>query len=65
MSASLGCPLSVFNKNSSLKVEQGSTLKLNYFPDDPQGLTNQGCPEWIRHDYAELHKVLTLGKAVA
>jgi len=48
-----------------IKVEQGKTLTLKYFPDDPQGLTNKGCPEWISQDYAELHKVLAVGKAVA
>ena len=30
-----------------IKVEQGKTLTLKYFPDDPQGVTNKGCPEWI------------------
>lgn len=48
-----------------IKVEQGSTLTLKYFPDDPPGMVNRGCPEWIAHDYAELHTVLTPGKAVA
>lgn len=48
-----------------IKVEQGNTLTLKYFPDDPPGLVNKGCPEWIAHDYAELHKVLAVGKAVA
>lgn len=48
-----------------IKVEQGSTLTLKYFPDDPPGMVNRGCPEWIAHDYAELHKVLSPGKAVA
>ena len=32
---------------------------------DPPGMVNRGCPEWIAHDYAELHKVLSPGKAVA
>ena len=48
-----------------IKVEQGNTLTLKYFPDDPPGLVNKGCSEWIAHDYAELHKVLAVGKAVA
>jgi len=48
-----------------VKIEQGNTLTLKYFPDDPQGLTNKGCPEWITQDYADLHKVLAVGKQVA
>ena len=28
-------------------VEQGKTLTLKYFPDDPQGMKNKGCSEWI------------------
>ena len=32
---------------------------------DPPGMVNRGCPEWIAHDYAELHTVLSPGKAVA
>jgi len=46
-------------------VEQGKTLTLKYFPDDPQGMKNKGCSEWIAQDYAELHKVLVVGKSVA
>jgi len=48
-----------------IKVEQGKTLTLKYFPDDPQGVTNKGCPEWIAQDYADLSKVLAVGKQVA
>merc|ERR1711966_610486 len=46
------------------KIEQGKTLTLKYFPDDPQGLTNKGCSEWISQDYANLSKVLAVGKEV-
>jgi pyruvate kinase len=48
-----------------VKIEQGTLLTLKYFPDDPQGLVNKGCPEWIAQDYADLSKVLQVGKAVA
>ena len=48
-----------------VKIEQGTLLTLKYFPDDPQGLVNKGCSEWITQDYADLSKVLQVGKAVA
>jgi len=50
--------------DGDVKIEQGSTLTLKYFPDDPQGMTNKGCSEWITQDYANLSKVLSVGKEV-
>ena len=51
-------------QEKEVKIEQGKTLTLKYFPDDPQGLTNKGCSEWISQDYANLSKVLAVGKEV-
>ena len=51
-------------QEKEVKIEQGSTLTLKYFPDDPQGLVNKGCSEWISQDYANLSKVLAVGKEV-
>jgi len=47
-----------------IKVEQGSTFTLKYFPDDPCGMVNKGCSEWITQDYANFSKVLSVGKEV-
>lgn len=27
-------------------------------------MTNKGCPEWVAHDYANLHNVVTPGKKI-
>ena len=51
-------------QEKEVKIEQGSTLTLKYFPDDPQGMVNKGCSEWITQDYANLSKVLEVGKQV-
>lgn len=51
-------------QTKEVEIKQGSTLTLKYFPDDPQGMTNKGCSEWITQDYANLSKVLSVGKEV-
>jgi len=52
-------------EGGEVKIEAGTELTLKYFPDDPQGLKNKGCSTWIAQDYANLSKVLTVGKKVA
>jgi pyruvate kinase len=51
-------------QEKEVKLEQGKSVTLKYFPDDPQGMTNKGCSEWITQDYANLSKVLSVGKEV-
>jgi len=51
-------------QEKEVKLEQGKSVTLKYFPDDPQGLTNKGCSEWITQDYGNLSKVLSVGKEV-
>lgn len=52
-------------EGGDVKVVAGTTFTLKHFPDDPTGLTNKGCPEWVAHDYANLHRVVQPGKKIA